>query len=209
MRSRRSVQRARLRRKKPDAVTQESSTCPSPEEKGRCGHAGEFNGPGCGGKGARGSRRGGQRARLRKQKCDAVTQERSTCPRAEEKAGCGHAGEFNVHVSGRKSPMRSRRRVQRARLREKIGEVVMLGCSTCPSPEEKARCGHAGEFNVPVSGGKSLMRSRKSFHRARFHEKRSEEVAQELLPCPMPKKATKSHARALTFPPLREKYQFI
>src|SRR5690606_21996307 len=184
MRSRRSVQRARLRRKKPDAVTQESSTCPSPEEKGRCGHAGEFNGPGCGGKGARGSRRGGQRARLRKKKSDAVTQELSTCPSPEEKARCGHAGEFNVPVSGRKSPMRSRRRVQRARLREKIGEVVMLGCSTCPSPEEKARCGHAGEFNVPVSGGKSLMRSRWRVQRARLRRKKHDAVTLESTTCP-------------------------
>src|SRR5690606_41628511 len=86
MRSRRSFQRARLRRKKPDAVTQESSTCPSPEEKVRCGHAGEFNVPGSGRKSARRSRWRVQRARLRKKKREAVTQESPTCPCAKKKA---------------------------------------------------------------------------------------------------------------------------
>src|SRR5690606_21996306 len=161
MRSRRSFQRARLRKKKSDAVTQERSTCPSPEEKARCGHAGEFNVPVSGRKRPMRSRRRVQRARVRGKRGEGVTEGGSTCPPPEEKVRCGHAGAFNVPVSGGKSPMRSRRRVQRARLRKKKSDAVTQESSTCPAPGENWRGGHVGVFNVPVSGGKSPMRSRR------------------------------------------------
>ncbi len=163
-----------------------SSSCPASGENWRGGHVGVFIVPVSGWERCRRSRWRVQRARLRKKKPDAVTLGCSTCPPPEEKVRCGHAGAFNVPVSGGKSPMRSRRRVQRARLRKKKSDAVTQESSTCPAPGENWRGGHVGVFNVPVSGGKSPMRSRRRVQRARLRRKKPDAVTLESSTCPVP-----------------------
>src|SRR5690606_7364043 len=125
----------------------------------------------------------------------------SSCPASGENWRGGLVGVFIVPVSGRERCRRSRWRVQRARLRKKKPDAVTLGCSTCPSPEENWRGGHVGVFNVPVSGRKSLMRSRRSFQRARLRKKKSDAVTQERATCPSPEeKARCDDAGALYMP---------
>src|SRR5690606_39770741 len=137
-----------------------SSSCPASGENWRGGLVGVFIVPVSGGERCRRSRWRVQRARLRKKKPDAVTLGCSTCPSPEENWRGGHVGVFNVPVSGRKSLMRSRRSVQRARLRKKKSDAVTQERSTCPSPEGKARCGHAGACKDADYGRKSEKRTR-------------------------------------------------
>src|SRR5690606_9362458 len=113
------VHRAHLREKKPEAVTQGRSSCPSPGEKARGGYARTSNVPASRRKSQRWSSKAVHRARLRKKKTEVVTQGRSSCPSPGEKARGGHARTSNVPASRRKSPRWSRKNVQCARLRKK------------------------------------------------------------------------------------------
>src|SRR5690606_5487232 len=95
-------------------------------------HNGRCSAPSSKKKASRRSRKKVQRALFREKSHKEVTQESVTCPLARKKPRGGHAREFNVPSSEKKSSRRSRRNVQRARLREKSHEEVTLERVTCP-----------------------------------------------------------------------------
>src|SRR5690606_39876401 len=96
--------------------------------------------------------------------------------------------------------------VHRARLRKKKPEVVKQGCSSCPSPGEKARGGYARTSNVPASRRKSQRWSSKAVHLARLREKKPEVVTQGRPSCPSPgEKGRGGHARTSNVPASRRK----
>src|SRR5690606_39339296 len=99
--SRKNVQRARLREKGHEEVTQEGSTCPLARKKPRGGHAGRFNVPSSEKKATRRSRRNVQRAGLREKIHKEVTQERSRCTIGRKKQRGGNSGTDRVTDSER------------------------------------------------------------------------------------------------------------